>query len=140
VHSVRVRKDVEGRLAGRFSEATLNRGYKTTVTNLPRGDLAWEPASLAAIYLLEPMAALPEDHPVSREALPPVRAAASLAYEKKLTDGLIGLADAGSMLEWIAAVTTRVPVYRLSVLRDLERLPDVVRQILTWHGATPPNA
>ncbi|MGH7565249.1 MAG: hypothetical protein ACREK2_00305, partial [Gemmatimonadota bacterium] len=107
---------------------------KTTVSNLPRRDLAWEPAPLAAIYLPVAVTELEDDLSVSREVVAPVQAAASLAREKKLTDGLIGLAGAGSMLEWIASVTARVPVYRLAVLSDLERLPDVVRQILTWHG------
>jgi hypothetical protein len=137
VHSVRVMEDVAERLGPRFLEATLNLGFKTTVTNLPRRDLAWEPAPLAAIYLPVAVPELEENFSVSREALAPVRAAASLAHEKKLTDGLIGLADAGSMLEWIASVTATVPVYRLAILRDLERLPDVVREVMAWHGATP---
>jgi hypothetical protein len=137
VHSVRVMEDIAKRLGPRFSEATLNLGFKTTVTNLPRRHLAWEAAPLAAIYLPVAVPELEDDLSVSRVALAPVRAAASLAHEKKLTDGLIGLADAGSMLEWIAGVTASVPVYRLAVLRDLERLPDVVREILSWHEATP---
>jgi hypothetical protein len=137
VHSVRVMDDIAERLGPRFAEATLNLGFKTTVTNLPRRALAWEPAPLAAIYLPVAVTDLEDDLSVSREVLAPVRAAASLAHEKKLTDGLIGLADAGSMLEWIASVTARVPVYRLAVLRDLERLPDVVRVVMGWHAATP---
>jgi hypothetical protein len=137
VHSVRVMGDVAERLGPRFSEAALTPGYKTTVTNLPRQALAWDPAPLAAIYLPIAVAGLDDQLAVSREALAPARAAAALAREKKLTDGLVGLADAGSMLEWIASVTAVVPVYRLAVLSDLERLPDVVRQILAWHGATP---
>lgn len=137
VHSVRVREDVAERLGSRFSQATLNPGFKTTVTNLPPSDLAWEPAPLAAIYLPFAVTELEDDLAVSREILTPVQAAASLAHEKKLTDGLIGLADAGSMLQWIASVTARVPVYRLAVLRGLERLPDVVRMVMGWHGSTP---
>ena len=141
VHSVRVREDIVERLGPRFSEATLKLGFKTTVTNLPRDDLAWEPAPLAAVYLLEPVSELADDVAVVREALSATRAAASLAHGKKLTDGLIGFADAGSMLEWIASVTSSVPVYRLSVLRDMERLSDVVSEVMAWHGATaaPPK-
>jgi hypothetical protein len=136
IHSVRVLTDIAERLGPRFSEATLSTGLKTTVTNLPRQDLAWEPAPLAAIYLIEPsMSFEGELPPVSREALPRTRAAASLAHQKKLTDELVGLADAGSMLESIASVVSTVPVYRLDVVRDLERLPEVVREVMAWHGA-----
>ena len=137
VHSVRVLEDVVRQVGGRLASATLNPGFKTTVTDLPREDLAWEPAPLAAIYLLDPALELETGQPVARELLPPVKAAASLAHGKKLTDGLIGFAEAGSMLEWIAAVTAHVPVYRLGVLRDLSRISEVVGQLLAWHGAEP---
>ena len=136
VHSVRVRKDIAERLGNRFSSARLNPGFKTTMTNFAPDNLAWKPARLAAIYLLEPGTDPAGDVPVSKEELPAIRAAAALAHGKKLTDGLTGPSDAGSTLEWIAAVTSVVPIHRLTVVRDLERLPDVVDEIMAWHRAT----
>jgi hypothetical protein len=135
VHSVRVLADVARHMGSQLASATLNPGFKTTVTDLPREDLAWEPAPLAAIYLLDPALELEAGQAVARQLLPPVKAAASLAHGKKLTDGLIGFAEAGSMLEWIVAVTAHVPVYRLGVLRDLSRISEVVGQLMAWHGA-----
>lgn len=133
IHSVRVMKDIADRLGPRFPQATLNLGFKTTVSNLSRHDLAWEPAILAAIYLVEPRKELDHGRAVSREALPPLRSAVALANGKKLTDELIGFSDAGSMLRGIADVVSRVPVYRLSLLRDLNRLSEVVLRIMAWH-------
>jgi hypothetical protein len=134
VHSVRVMRDVAEQLGEQFSEATIAPGFKTTFTDLPAARLAWEPAPLAAIYLLEPRAGLEGDLCARREAVSSLRAAAELAHGKKLTDGLIGSAEAGSMLGWIAKVTANVPVYRMAILRDLERLPEVVAEVMAWHG------
>jgi hypothetical protein len=136
VHSVRVMKDVAEQLGERFSEATIAEGFKTTFSDLPAASLAWEPTPLAAIYLLEPRAGLEDDLSARREAVSTLRAALELAHGKKLTDGLIGSAEAGSMLEWIATVTANVPVYRMAILRDLERLPEVVAEVMAWHGVT----
>ena len=136
VHSVRVMEDVAERLRTRFAQATLKFGFKTTVTGLPPTDLAWKAAPLSALYLLESWLELDDGVALTRESLSAARSAASIAREKKLTDELIGLADAGSMLESIAAVTAAVPVYRLRILRQLERRPEVVREIMAWSGAT----
>jgi len=140
VHSVRLRSDTARRLGERFARATLTEGYKQTLTNLPRRALGWEPAPLAAVYLVRPTRAIDDGKAVAREAMPATRAAVSMALEKKLTDDLIGLREAGSMLQWIGDVVSAVPVYRLSLLRDLERLPDVVRELMAWHGAIPEDS
>jgi hypothetical protein len=33
-----------------------------------------------------------------------------------------------------AAIASAVPVYNLSIVRDLDRLPQVVDSIVEWHG------
>jgi cytochrome P450 len=38
------------------------------------------------------------------------------------------------MLQWIARIVSTIPVYRLDVIRDLERLPEVVQELMAWHG------
>jgi hypothetical protein len=135
VHSVRVMRDVADRVGARFPEATSTPGFKTTLTNLSPEDLAWSPVGLAAIYLLAPKRELADGKSANRRALSPARAAAALAYGKKVTDELVGLVEAGSMLQSIADVVARVPVYELFLVRDLDRLPGVVREILAWHEA-----
>ena len=132
VHSVRLLQDVADRVGSRFPDATMTPGIKTTLSNLAPEALAWSPVRLSAIYLLRPSVELAEGRSVTRRAVAPTRAAAALAHGKKVTDELVGLAEAGSMLQSIATVVARVPVYELSLLRDLDRLPEVVREILAW--------
>jgi hypothetical protein len=133
VHSVRLGKDIVDRLGGRFPGSVLKQGFKTTLTALSAEQLAWEPVPLAALYHLRPTADLIDGSPVRREMLPPTEAAAALALGKKLTDGLMGSANAAAALDWIAAVCTRVPVHRLSFVRDLDRLPEIVGEVMAWH-------
>ena len=136
VHSVRVMHDIAERLIPRFPQATATHGFKTTLTEFPSSDLAWEPAPLTAIYFIEPLGGMEDGRAVSREPLTPTRAAAALAQGKKLADSLIGSTDAGAMLESIVSVSLRVPVYRMPIMRDLERLSEAVDEIMAWHGMT----
>jgi hypothetical protein len=135
VHSVRVKPDVAELLGAEFFAAKRNPGFKTTFSRLASESLAWKPVPLAAIYLLEPGPDLGAGVHATREALPAMRAAAALAKGKKLTDGLMGSASAGELLESIATVSSRVPVFRLRFRAGLERLPDVVGEILAWHAS-----
>jgi len=137
VHSLRLTARMAERMADRFSTATIREGYKKTLTDLPPERLAWSPAPLAAVYVLEPAGALADASAVSRARLSRGQAATALAHEKKLTDGLVGYPAAGSMLKWIAKVVSATPTYRLTVVRDLARLPEVVRQVMAWHGSAP---
>lgn len=138
VHSVRMRSDVAERLSPEFPGTTVHDGWKKTLTNLPKHQLAWESAPLSAIYLLEPVKQIPGGHAVLRTRLPLIQATASLAHRTKLADELVGYGSAGAMLQWIAMIVSAVPVYRLEVLRDLERLPEVVRQFMVWYRVPAP--
>ena len=133
VHSVRVSRDMAERVGPPFPEATFRTGFKTTITDLHRDHLAWHAVPLAAVYTLEPVPDLLNGSPVRRERLQGTRAAAALIHGKKLTDGLIGSSEAGAMLNSIAAVSEQVPIYRMPLVRDLERLPEVVEEIMGWH-------
>ena len=66
-----------------------------------------------------------------------MEAALSLATHTKITD-LVSHLEEGKMLRWISQVVARVPVYRLEVSRDLERLPSVAEQIVSWHTVKAP--
>lgn len=137
VQSLRLTSEMAERWQGRLPGTTLIEGYKKTLTGLPGESLAWTPAPLGAVYVLRSVLSLADGAAVTRDPLPTILAASSLAREKKLTDELVGFSAAGAMLRWIAHVVSTVPVYRLAVLRDLARLPDVVHEIMAWHGEGP---
>lgn len=139
IHSVRMKDDVAERLGRRFPGARMQDRWKKTLTGLPRHRLAWEPAPLTAVYVLEPVRRIADGAVTRRTRLPLPAAAAALAHQTKLVDELVGYETAGSTLSLIAAVVSRVPVYRLEVVRDLDSLGDVVRQIRSWRCVPPPS-
>jgi hypothetical protein len=50
---------------------------------------------------------------------------------------LLGGPEATVVLDRAVAVAREVPVYTLHVVRDLNRLADVVAQLVEWHALTP---
>ena len=65
----------------------------------------------------------------------------SLPSSKRFTARRHGCAGFG-LLALLVAVAATVPVFTLSVARDLTRLPELVEQIFAWHdvGRLSPNA
>ena len=114
---------------------TLIPGVKTTATGFATRSLALLPAPLRAIYMLTPIVTAPEIEPASRTRLTLTEATIALAQQTKLPDSLVGLRAAGTHLSAAAAVAASVPVWNLSVVRDLSRLDAVVRQIFEWSAA-----
>jgi serine kinase of HPr protein (carbohydrate metabolism regulator) len=141
VHSIRLLADVAEQVREKL-QATARTGYKQTLTNLREESLVWTPAPLDAVYLVRPVKGIDGSRAVSRELVPPLYAAASLAQNKKLTDDLVGLEVAGIMMRSIARVIASVPVYELRVIRDLERLAEAAATMMEWHrtaaGASAP--
>jgi hypothetical protein len=119
----------EGRL-------TIGAGRKYTVSQFPEGKLVRERFPLAAIYLLTPVQASPAaaGPAASRTLLDPVSAVMSLVTNTKLGP-LLGDTEAAVVLRRAATVTRSVPVFTLSVVRDFDRLGEVVDQVFAWHGA-----
>lgn len=140
VHSVRLMADVADLLARGFVRAVLKDGFKRTLTNLPQGSLVWEPAPLEAVYVIRSVVAVPDGGAVDRVLLPPTRATLALAHGKKLVDELVGLREAGTMLKEITKIVTGTPIYELKVVRDIDRLPEVVSEILAWHDGSMEGA
>ena len=93
--------------------------------------LADAPAPLDALYLLRP--APPTAASAARVRVAPMHAAVLLAAQAKL-GALAGGAIAGTVLSHAAAVAREVPVYALSIARDLARLDEAAHSIITWHG------
>jgi hypothetical protein len=113
-------------------------GVKTTATGFADHALMHEQALLAGIYVLAP-ADKASEAACRRTRLGPTGAVIALAHQTKLADSLIGMRAAGAQLAAAAAVAATVPVYALSVARDLARLPELVEQVFAWHqGMTSP--
>jgi hypothetical protein len=133
VHSVRVHEDVtalfESRIWGDQKE-----GKKNTLIGFPEERVGWSPIPLAVIYILEFAEPQPGAPSVARTALAPVESAALVAQRTKLGSDLVGGEIAGVLLRWVIGVTSLVPVQRLTVVRDLGKLPEVVRCLSAWHG------
>lgn len=96
---------------------------------------------LSAIYLLTPVPRDPSSPPVDRERLPASAAAAALRSQvpvpRPATDDAGGEPGAPEALirDRCREAARRVPVYRLDVVRDLERLPEVESELRALHGA-----
>ncbi len=107
-------------------------GVKTTATGFTCEALAEASTALKAIYVLSPVAKEATLMAATRRLLSPSEATVALAHQTKLPASLVGLRAAGSQLAAAAAVAATVPVWTLSVVRDVERLEEVVRQIAEW--------
>lgn len=104
---------------------------KQLLRGLPARKLMFDAVPLSAIYLLRPVRAEGASAPAHRTALPAVRAALSLIEYAK-SGVLLGKSEAAVLLDRASQVANRVPVYVLEVVRDLDRLPDVARQVAAW--------
>lgn len=114
---------------------TLIPGVKTTATGFASKSLALRPAPLRAIYMLSPTIKANDVEAAARTRLSLMEATIALAQQTKLPDSLVGLRAAGTHLSAAAALAASVPVWNLSVVRDLSRLDAVVRQIFQWSTA-----
>ena len=136
VASVRLWGDAVSALPMRGVCESLIPGVKTTATGFAAFALMREPAPLAAIYVLAPVDKTHEPA-CARTRFAPVPGAIALAHQTKLADSLVGMRAAGTQLAAAAAVAATVPVFTLSVARDLTRLNELVKQIFHWHRHVP---
>lgn len=130
VHSVRVRADSLDEL-GIDHPSGVTREGKLVVGELPPARLAVGPVPLAAIYLIDPATA--DGVAVARAPLSGAVAAGAVVAHVKV-GRMLGVSGAATMLARAAAIVGRVPTFRLTMARDLSRLPDVAGAILGWHG------
>lgn len=143
VQSLRVRDDAR-EAVGVDAPTFESREGKRVIAAPTLAHTASEPVPLSAIYLLDPVAALaeppaggaPVPAPPSRERVPPTIAAISLVAHVKI-GRMLGPTAAPVLLERAAGVARQVPVYRLRVPRDLERLGAVAADLLASHGGAP---
>lgn len=131
VQSVRLFRDSARYLGMASLEASLADGDKG-VEHEPDVRRRTIIAPLRAIYVLEP--ADPVAAAVRREPLHPAAAAMALVTHAKV-GALLGRSEAPALLRQATALARVVPVQRLAVARDFDRLPIVVDTILGWHSA-----
>jgi len=92
---------------------------------------------LAAIYVLCPVPA-GDGACATRTTVAPMAATMELVRNAKLSK-LPWAEESERLLRLVSEVARRVPVYTLEVPRDLDRLPEVVDQLLEWHAAPQPQ-
>ena len=132
VLSVRLWEQTAQRFA-RLGESRPVLSEKLIFEALPAEWLAHDTAPLATVYTLVPVPA--EDaNVVQREALDGPSATIALIQYQKL-GALLGGADAARVFEQAATLAAHVPVYRLHVARDLEKLGQVADALARWHTA-----
>ena len=144
VDHVRVWDDSASRLVARGRLETDAAKGKHVVAM--RGSQPDARTPLAAVYLLAPVKELRGDTAAGRERLGAVPATVALVRHAKL-GSLLGGAEAARLLDQASKVAHVVPVYLLQIARDLDRLPDAVATIMSWHsdqtrrtGALEPSA
>lgn len=128
-HTIRLRDDSAAQLASSHDRWRANDGKHVMTRRgaaLPEG----RRAPLEALYLLRPA---PADAPLARRRVAAMRAVpATIAHVR--TAPILSGAETAAMLDQVATLVERVPVYELAVPRDWERIDDVAREILSWHG------
>lgn len=130
VHSVRLWHDSLERAWSPDPNAPKREG-KQTVTHLPPEQLAGDPQPLRALYLLSPSPPESGTKPAQRERMDSVRSALILVAHAKLGP-LLHRAESDRLLQRATEIASHVPVYRLSVMRDFDRLDEVVEQVTSW--------
>src|SRR5690606_29338115 len=122
LHAARLWEDSASRV-GLGQVTPAEPGDKLIFSSLPAHQISHDAVPLAALYLLSPVASSEGEPPVRRTSLPPIQSALAMVGHAKLAPLL--QADAEGLLKAAVGLTTRVPVYRLDVMRDLDRLSEV---------------
>lgn len=114
-------------------------GEKLLYSELPTDHVTNESAPLDALYILSPTKEAIEGSPAVRTRLPGIHAALAMVGHSKLAP-LLRQAGGGEMMKVASELTASVPVYRLELVRDLDRLPEVAATVAGWHLSAPATA
>jgi hypothetical protein len=123
--------DAAARLFGVEADGTTVR--KHLMDHLDAGQIERRTVPFKAAYVLNPVMELPDGSAVNRERLDSVAATMALVMHAKLGPVLTGV-ESPVVLSRAADVARSVPVYALHVVRNLERVNDVARQLFAWHA------
>jgi hypothetical protein len=133
VHSIRLWDDSLSRFTAAELECLRIDGLKGTLTDLPERLLQVSSVPLAAIYMLRSISPASSAAAVERIMLAPAAAALGITGHTKLPQPLVGRSASGVQFQRAVEVARSVPVYELRVVRDFDRLTEVVDTILAWH-------
>lgn len=105
---------------------------KQVLRGLPEHQLMCAPIPLAAVYVLAPAPA-ERAETVTRTRLSAVNAAMALVQHAKC-GVLLAKSEARVLFDRAVAIARQVPVYELTVVRDLARVAAVSEQVARWHS------
>lgn len=135
IQSLRVCGDdaAAARILGLEAARPPGRDGKVVLPPLPREQTLEAPARLAALYFLLPLRPAAGVPAAERAALPGILAAVRLVGQAKI-GAMLGSTFAAALLDGASAVASAVPAYELAVVRDIDRLPELVDRLVEWHG------
>ena len=133
VHSVRMFSDTATHFGWEHAPGAQSPDRKGRVDRLPESQLMHERVPLAALYLLVPVEARTDTPPVLRTRVAAIPAAMSLVMHAKLGP-LLGKRESAVLFDMAVRISSAVPTYALEVVRDFDRIPEVVAQLAAWHG------
>jgi hypothetical protein len=107
-------------------------GIKDTFSDFPNDQVELRATSLRAIYVLDPVGIDTDGLPFARTRMAPMEAALALLVHGKMGE-LLGGSLAAASMQRAAEMVRRIPVYSLRVVRDLEQLPALINEFLSWH-------
>lgn len=135
VHSIRLTGESATRLADGLPSEQRPDG-KYVLSDLGDERLEEHPCPIQAIYLLAAAERIAAGSAVERRRLPTPLAAAALVGQSKIPE-MLGAGQGPELLRRAVQVASRVPIYQLPVVRDLDRLQEVAGQIRAWHADAP---
>lgn len=132
LHSTRLWEDSAALVA--LGEAHPSQeGAKRVFSALPDELVTHDEAPLDALYLLSPTLEAKDGKPAWRTKLNQIESAMVMLAHSKLAP-LLGGSERPALFRAAASLAQTVPVYKLNVLRDFDRLPEVVDTIDSWHS------
>lgn len=135
VHAVRLWTDSLEQI-GAGDDVREGLGGKLVLDGLPADSRMDDVSDLLAIYLLSPVMEGEGLPAAARERTDTVEASIQLMGQNKI-GMLLGKSEAPELMDRTLALAELVPVYRLRVARDFDRLPELVATLGEWHGPRP---
>ena len=129
---LRLWTDAAVRLFGVEADAGTGR-RKHLMDELDASQIERRTVPFRAAYVLNPVSGLPDDAAVLRDRMDTIGATMSLVMHAKLGPVLTGI-ESPVVLSRAAEIARQVPVYVLHVLRDLDRIDEVARELIAWHS------